>query len=248
MAQDLQDLLDECRGLMNDQDADLITDREFIKWINEGLVHMCNKGQLLEDVFQFNTVADKHEYPLTVDSGDIANVWFFTGSRQHELEERKMAKCMEGSRQSSSILTHYYKRLHTHATTSQDSTGAITRNVTGSRARDRKPRYVLGLFPTPSDVFTITVRMIIPHPRLRKSRDQILIPFEFHFGPVAYALFKAYSKEKAYAEARHYAEVWNDMLDQCRDWSIAQARVGHGEVVRDADCDTSDYPWRVIID
>lgn len=249
MAQDLQDLRDEVRGLMNDVDADLITDRELDRWLNEGLVHLTLQAQMLEDSYQFDTVADQREYAIPFQSGDIKSVWYYTGSRQHELELLRFNQSMEGSRQTSNIITNYYKRLNTANTVSQDSTSAITRGTRGNAGTDKIPLYVIGLFPTPTVAQKVTVFMYVPHPKLRKSRDLIRIPFEFHFGPVAYALFKCYSKEKAYAEARHYSEVWNDILDQAREWSSQQARVGHGEVIRDFDpFDIQDWPGRAIID
>lgn len=249
MAQDLQELRDEVRGLMNDVDADLITDREINKWLNEGLVHLTLKAQMLEDSCQFDTVANQREYPLPFRSGDIKSVWFYTGSRQHELLPRRFEQATEGSRQTSNVITHYYKRLNTANIHTQDSTSAITRNTNGNKGTDQIPMYVVGLFPTPTVAQKVTVYMYIPHPKLRKSRDLVRIPEEFHFGPVAYALFKAYSKEKAYAEARHYSEVWNDIIDQAREWSQSQARVGHGEVIRDFDpFDMQEWPGRAIID
>lgn len=249
MAQDLGELLDEARGLMNDVDADLITDRELKRWLNEGLAHLTLRGQMLEDLYQFTTEAGEREYPLPFSSGDVKDVWYYTGSRQRQLDPIRLELTMEGSRQTSGIITHYYKRLNTHTLISQDDTGAISRKTKGTRTKDRQPRYVLGLYPTPSDAQQITVRMGLVHPQLRNVRDQLLIPFEFHFGPVAYALFKAYSKEKAYAEARHYAEVWQDMLDKVCDWKLGEASSGFGEVIRERDIfDTQDWPGRVIID
>lgn len=249
MAQDLGELLDEARGLMNDVDADLVTDRELKRWLNEGLAHLTLHAQMLEDIYQFNTADGVKEYPLPMNCGDVKDVWYFTGSRQRRLDAISIELTMEGSRQTSGILTHFYKRLNTHTLIQQDEMGAISRKTKGSRAKDRRPKYVLGVFPTPTMVTQVTCRVGLVHPTLRNVRDEVLIPFQFHFAPVAYALFKAYSKEKAYAEARHYAEVWQDLLDKASDWKRSDGGSDFAQVIRERDIfDTQEWPGRVIID
>jgi hypothetical protein len=250
--QDLQGLLSDTRGLMNDVDADLIEDDELIQWLNEGLVHLTLKGQMLEDFHQFDTVVDQQEYPLPYDDGDIKEVFYFSGSRQYRLKKaRSMGEAMEGTNNTSSILLRYYKRHNSHVLMQKDSTAALTRKTRGSRAKDRQPIYVIGLYPIPSVVTKVTIAMYVPHPRLRQMTDRVLIPFRFHFGAVAYALFKCYSKEKAYAEANHYQTVFTSLLEQAEEWSLGQGEVGHKEVIQEKDDlfhDLVEWPGRAIVD
>ncbi len=246
---DLQELREEVRIFLDEQNADLYSDAEINKNINKALTYTARTAQLLRFPFQKQSEAGVGEYGIIAGVTDVITVKYFDGNQVHELKQMDPSLASVFTRQTGARPTHYYLKMYTPLLEYQNATNNIS--LTEVNSRDKNDwRSILGIYPIP-DVSgnTITIDSYIEHPVLRKDSDRCLLPNGYEDIAVYFAVFKGLLKAKYYAEAETYKGLFQGLLDNLQDFQTQSSSVGHPmvklseDVVDDCDLMPTSATW-----
>ncbi len=222
----LQDLREQVRTLLDEQEAVLFSDAEIDREINKGAVHMTRATQCLQYPFQKTTEANKSEYGTIAPTTDVISVCYFDGNRTYKLRLMRASEAQVGNQISGSRPTHYYLKPYISQFAELDSTNALALSQINTREINDW-RTVIGIWPPPSeDGRTITINAYISHPKMVKDTDQCLLPDGYEDGPIYFSTFKGLLKQKFYSEAKTYQDLYASMEDSLADYVAQASSVG----------------------
>lgn len=230
MAETLDGLLDDCRSMLDESSAGNWTDAELVKWCNEGLTLMARGAQCIRGPIRFPTQNGVGEYALIVDATDIYSVKLHDGSTLHTLVLGDENLYKNGTQRTSDIPRTYWLRLYSSMLTYMSSTADIV-PVGVKSLKNEDLKVILGLDPIPSvDGYMVTVDAALPHPKLKKGTQRVLLPDGFSAGASEWAVAKALMKEKYYDEAKFHFDMHGDYLDKLKEYMAQGSRTGHGKM------------------
>lgn len=248
---DLQELREQVRILLDEQEANLFSDAEIDRQINQGAIHACRATQCLQFPFQLDTEEDRTEYACQAQTTDIIQVLYSDGSTSWKLKLMPADIAKAGSRVSSGRPTHYYVKPFISQFMEQDTSSQIVLSQLDS-GKPNKYRSVVGIYPAPSNAGElITVDSFIVHPRMKKDTDECLLPDGYEDCAIYFAVFKGLLKQKFYAEAKTYQDLFSQMVDSLADYRAQDASVSHPQVrLEDYPMDDGfiDIDSRIVVD
>lgn len=227
---DLRELREQVRILLDEQEANLFSDAEIDRSINQGAAHACRATQCLQYPFQINTTADKAEYRCLAQTTDVIQVQYSDGTTTWKLLPMRATSSNLGTKVTSGKPTHYYLKPYISQFVEQDTNSQVALSPIDS-TQPNDWRSVIGVWPAPTTASqVITVDAFISHPKMRQDQDRCLLPDGYEDCPIYFAVFKGLLKQKFYAEAKTFQDLFSQMVDSLSDYVAQGASVSHPQV------------------
>jgi hypothetical protein len=203
----------EVRYVLDDLLAQYWSDQEINIWLNEGAKTMCTRSQTLNSAIQMPAIPLQQEYILPRDVDEVTNVTFSQGMliKVHFMDQRKIQRFWAGG-----IPNYYYTRFGTLQTMNLTSQSNIT-VAPANTSQSKKPEYILGIYPVPTNSNPITVSYKARHYDMDLDLDEPAIPEEFQRGIIYYAVALGKMREEAYEEAKENQALFSAYAQSCKE-------------------------------
>lgn len=210
----LQQALVQIRSTLDEITPNLWSNNELIFWYNEGVQRMCSAAQSLRCVWQRDTIPLQQEYVLPEDFDEADFVVFFQGTLLGQIPISKAAVSF-GSRVGATPL-YFYMKNYSQQTDNQVGGGNL-QPVNITLGVSRKPRKIIGLWPTPSMALPLTIEYYAKHYWMNNLMDEPAIDDEYIRGAIEFAVANAKEKESGYTEAQVHYNKFGEYLQAYRD-------------------------------
>lgn len=198
------------RNRLGEGNAWLYQDVDIVRDLNRSASTMVRKAQANGSTYPGSTTAGQQEYEMPLDFDTAIDVRVNIGTL-YPITFTVQQNLQYGSYVSALPLSGYFRRGTVLTSLSPAPAGEV---VLPPSLEGAPPRWILGLYPLPSQVYSFFVDYYATHPIMQNPLDQCLIPDDTDIfdGWVAYAIAQGKEKQQDYggadrALAQHRAGV-----------------------------------------
>lgn len=225
----LRDGVFDVRMALGEAQANLWSDDEIIRHLNQSARRMCNKAQSLKSFDAFETAQITlpdgskqfaQEYILPIDIDELIDAKFWAGSL-FPLKLCQEEDVQIGARVGGLPFWLYVvqgRRFLTH----QTATGICKQDLPPNDGGD--PRTIIGLYPMPTGVIPIYLWYLKWHQDMKTPFDEVMIPNAFGRAWIAWAVARCKEKESAITEAQYWDGIHDAGTQEYVDYMMAQGQ------------------------